>query len=355
VIRGRSIRRLCVPLCAALWVACSGVPAAVAETSRPLLLLPASNSSGRQDAETLVVPRILEEFRRHGIPMESGGELRELLREHRIRSVGQIGRDDAVILRNQSGGRALVFLGLDLYREDPSGAELGLSARLLDLETLTLSAAAIHGGTSESYGKSFGRGRITDIESLSIRVIRELVDQLLESEVAAPSREAPIRIALIPFENASSNRGASEILTTSFLSGLIARGYDVLEPGFSHELFLQEGRMHRGSIDLHSVDLLHREFGVHYVLTGSIESMTPARGDFEVSVPAARFHVRVVEASTGRIVLTHDFEGDGTISEGLFGRGRTTSTHRFLELAVDGFIDQLSETLREETHVRNEP
>lgn len=355
MIAGRSIRRLGVSLCAALWIALSGVPAAVAETSRPLLLLPASNPSGRQDAETLIIPRILEEFRRRGIPMESGGELRELLREHRIRSVGQIGRDDAVILRNQSGGRALLFLGLDLYHEDQSGAEVGLSARLLELDTMTLSAAAIHGGTSESYSKSFGRGRITNIDSLAIPVIRELVDQLLESEAAAPSRETRARIALIPFENASSNRGAGDILATALLSGLIARAYDVLEPGFSHELFLREGRMHRGSIDLHSIDLLHREFGINYVLTGSIESMNSAQGDLEVAVPAARFHVRVVEASTGRVVLTHDFEGDGTISEGLFGRGRMTSTHRFLELAVDEFIDQLSDTLREETHARNEP
>jgi TolB-like protein len=355
VNQGRFKWGLHAVFCGALWILLSGVCAAAADAGRPLLLLPANNPSGRQDAETVVVPRFLEELGRRGISVESSDEIRDLLRAHRIRSVGQIGRDDAVVLRNQSGGRALVFLGLDVYREDQAGAELGISARLLDLETLTLSAAATHGATSESYAKSFGRGRIKDIDALSIRVIAGLVDRLLASEAMGGKSEDRTKIALIPFENASSNRGASDILAAAFISGLMARAYAVLEPGFSHELFLREGRVHRGSIDLHSVETLHREFEVDYVLTGSIESMTAARGDLELAVPATRFHVRVIEAPSGRIVLTHDFEDDGSISEGLFGRGRTTALQPLLELAVDEFIDQLNDTLREETHARNRP
>jgi hypothetical protein len=319
------------------------------------LLLPADNPSSRQGAESLVLPRFIDEFRRRGIPIRESSEIRQLLRQYRIRSVGRIGRDDAVILRNQSGGRALVFLALDVYREDDNGAELGLSARILELDTLTLSAAAVHGGSSESYGKSFGRGRIAEVDSLSVPVVRELVDLLLESEAEAAKRTPEAHIALIPFENTSKTKRASDILTTALLAGLVENGYDVLEPGFSHDLFLQDGRMHRGSVEVDALTMLHEQFNTNYVVTGSIESMTPARGDLAVAVPEARFHLRLIEAPTGRIVLTHDFEGDGTISEGLFGRGRTTSMQRFLKLAVDKFTDRMTEHLREESHARNQP
>lgn len=327
---------------------------AAAESSRPLILLPPANPSGSRDAEELVQSLLLEEFRRRGIPVQdSRGELRTLLRKHRIRSVGQIGRDDAVILRNHSGGRALLFLSVDVYRDDSAGVEVGLSMRLLELDTLRLSAAAAYGATSETYGISFGRGRVHDVRELATRVVRELVDDLLGSEAMAPRRKVGARVAMVPLENPAKNAGASDIVEMALINGLLNRGFDVLEPGFSREQFIRNGLAHRGGIDLSSIEGLRDELDVDYVLTGSVETLEPARGDLSVAVPSARFHLRLLDTASGRIVWTDHFEGDGTMSEGFFGRGRRTSTHQFLELAIKELIDRMEDTLGEESHGRS--
>ena len=327
------MRRRCLVLLALLVVA----PVRVAADDAKIVVLPFANLTGRHAAFERILPEFYVQLGARGADVVRHDEIRGLLREHRIRALGQIGRRDARLLREETGARLAILGSLDIYRPELS-FEVNVSARVLDLETLEIRTAASRGLTVQETESWFAVGRAPDVETVMRTVVASLVEELaphLSTEEFARDRYHTCGlVAVVPLDDYSNSRYAAEVVQNLLVAELVTHDWSIVEPGFVREILLDEQRVARGGVSREVREILRRELGVCWVITGDLAAFEVSPSGQEAAVPHLNFALRLIDARQGGLRATIEVERDGSDGEGLFGMGREYSMARLTRVCT---------------------
>jgi hypothetical protein len=323
-----------------------GVPgrAEVVDAPPPILVLPFANLTGMSEGASMLSPRFYERLEGTEVRFVSDEELRPLLREHRIRSRGEIGSQDAEILRSRTGARAALLGSWDIY-EPGENPEVAVSARLLDLDAMVVVDAWSVALSGDDEAGLFAIGRVEEMEPLAGKVL-DLLFEKLTPALRAPARtaesEPPLsRVAVVAFDNVSAYDRAGDVASNILLSELVAHGFTVVEPGFVNEVLIDERARSKGAIDLGTLEALRARAEIDLLVTGVVERFEPARG--EEGVPELSVGARVLDAAAGRLVLAFDEEHSGRDAQTILGMGRHHSLGRLAGDVVRRFVERVDE------------
>jgi len=324
--------------------------AAVDSLPPEFLILPVVNYSEKVEAHNLLMPRLHHYLDQLGVTYRTSDELRPLLREHRIRSRGWIGLAATGILHRETQARYLLLGSWDILRVEIN-PEIGLSLRVLDLETLVVIAAVSVGLTGDDFTQALGLGRITSIEVLANIAMQRAVDALFPlptDMVPRMSYRGCFQVALIPFDNYSNIPNAGDIVTNIVLSRLLAQGYFVVEPGFVRELGLTLEIINRGGVDRESSQSILANFDACRVVTGTVEKFHVARGMPALTVPEIALGIRVMSPYDGNLYMMEELQGAGDDGEGMFQGGRIHALVPLANKILQDFLDDLAANNRED-------
>lgn len=317
-------------------------PAGVRAQESRIVVLPFANLTGRHEAFERILPEFYVQLGARGYDVVRHDSIRGLLRQHRIRALGQIGRDDARLLRDETGARLAILGSLDIYRPE-SSLEVNVSVRVLDLETLTIRTAVSRGLTVQETESWFATGRAPDVET----VMREVVGALVE-ELSPHLSEEPLPreryhtcglVAVIPLDDYSNSRYAAEVVQNLLMAELVAHDWSIVEPGFVREILLDEQRVARGGVSREVREILRRELGVCWVLTGDLAAFEVSPSGQDAAVPHLEFALRLIDARRGELRAALEVERDGADGEGLFGLGREYSMSRLTRVCTKDVVE----------------
>lgn len=149
------------------------------------------------------------------------------------------------------------------------------------------------------------------------------------------------RVAVIPFENLSEDRGAAARMTRYFVTELLnAEVFDVVEPGEVTNAMVKVGSVRAAEMTPEMIVDLGRDFSAQALFLGSVtESGTVRSGSTSESV--VTLDVRLVETETGVVVWSTTVTRTGRgFWSGLFGTGGATMGEVSRQVAREA-IDQL--------------
>lgn len=314
------------------------------DAAPPILVLPFANLTETSEAASVLTPRFYERLEGTGVRFVRDEELRPLLREHRIRSRGEIGSRDAETLRSRTGARLALLGSWDIY-ESGESTEIAVSARLLDLEGMVVLGAWSVARSGQDDVGLFGVGRVGEMEPLAAKVLDLLFEKLMPA-LRAPARtdggESPLsRVAVVAFDNVSDYDRAGDVVTNVVLSELGARGFTVVEPGLVNEVLIDERSRSKGMIELRTLEALRARAEIGLLVTGVVERFEPARG--EEAVPEFAVGARVLDAAAGRLLLAFEDERSGRDAETVLGMGRRHSVGRLAGDVVRRFVERVDD------------
>lgn len=133
------------------------------------------------------------------------------------------------------------------------------------------------------------------------------------------------RVAALPFENLSDDRGAAARMSRYFVSELLnVEAFDVVEPGEVSDAMATVGTLRVAELTPALIVDLGRRFGAQALFLGSVtESTTVRRGSASESV--VTIDVRMVETETGVVIWSTTLTETGRgFWSGLFGTNGST-------------------------------
>ena len=325
-----------------LWICILALPAreAVAkeEYGGKLAILPLENSSGRLKALRLTDSCLAWYLADHGFSVLPDSQLRPILRAHRIRSVGSIGRTGAELLWHEAGVRYLLLGSIDVF-EEGALPEAALSLRILDVTTLRIVWAGSGAGSGQDGSWLFGMGKTADIGILLDRIVGRLLAPLAN---CFPDRcvigTTGYTAAIIPLENYSDDMHAGDIATNILLTRLVALGIDVVEPGLVEDILVRRQVMPRGEIDLETLKAIRRECRASLLVTGAVDQFQPGRGDALTANPLLELSIRFLRSGAS-VQAIRAGQTAGDRAETIFGLGREYSMGRLLRGQIDRLLD----------------
>lgn len=314
---------------------------AQARTTR-IVVLPFANLTGRHAAYERVLPEFYAGLDSLGHEVVDHEEIRPLLRRHRIRALGQIGRQDARILREETGARLAILGSLDIYQPNRS-LEVNVSARVLDLETLTIRRAVSRGLSVQETASWFQLGRATDVESVMHEVVGSVIEDLQPFLYEEPPRRDRYHtcglVAVVPLDDYSNSRYAAEIVQNLLIAELVANDWSIVEPGFVREVLLDEQKVAQGGVSREVREILRRDLGVCWVITGDLADFAVSPSGQEAAVPVIEFALRLVDARRGSLLATVEIRRAGDDGEGLFRFGREYSMARLTRSCMKDVLE----------------
>jgi|GEM_PF-1494606 len=311
--------------------------------STRLAIVPFANNTGQGEAHALLMPTLERLLRDRGHDLVTSGELRPLLREHRVRSRGWIGKLGAQLIGDRTGVRFLLLGSWDVLKTQ-GNIEIGVSLRVLDLDRMVLVNAVSMAGTGEDKVSWLDLGRVTELEVLATAVLEQALADLLplpEYEEVPLSWRGCNHVAVIPLDNYSATEHAGDIVTNILLSRLLSAGYFVVEPGFVRELGLAREVLNRGGVDRGSAQAILDSLGACQVITGDVQRFDPARGLPTISVPRFAAGFRSSSTRTGALYLMRELDGAGSEGEGLFQWGRQHAITPLIADKISRFVKDL--------------
>lgn len=118
------------------------------------------------------------------------------------------------------------------------------------------------------------------------------------------------RIAVLPFENLTSDEYASEKIRRIVITELLSRNRDVIEPGEVTRLLRESKIKSLGSIKTAEVQDLGKALEVDAVMMGSVEAFGIGRG-VSVTYPEVTINLRLLETSSGNIIWSMRYTSGG--------------------------------------------
>lgn len=322
----------------------SAQEATAALDSIDVVVLPFANYTGRYEALDSVLPVFYSGVELGGLRVMTHEELRPLLRRHRTRVVGEISQRAMRILREETGAEFAVVGSIDVYEPDTS-FEVLISARVIDLRDERVVSAVSVGRTVQETERVFGRGRASEIEEVIGLVVSEFLESIRPSlsGIVAPQTRYHMcgLVAVVPMDDYSSRRHGARVIENLLIAELIRRDWAVVEPGVLREVLLDHSQAARGGVSDEVLELLRRELGTCFVLTGAVEDFALAPAGGEVAVPHLDYGIRLIDAREMRLVDAVNESRNGLQGETVFGRGREYSMARLARASIEDLLEDL--------------
>ena len=326
-----------------------GLTTSVSAQESDLVILPVANHTGLAAAQAELEPILEQALAARGWRLLTSGELRPVLREFRIRSRGWIGSEAAKRVSDHTGARYLLLGSWDIFRQGEH-PEVGFSLRLLDTATMTLVKAVSCGTTGEDQVGWLGLGKVTSCGELARRLLDQALIGWSPRDIAAAPAAAGPTVVLVPLDNFSTTENAGAVLDGVLVSGLVQRGYHVVEPGFVREVAIARESYLVGGLDRATSAALQATFGANLVLTGAVDRFAPAAGDPHVSAPHVACGLRAIDPGQGLVRLAREIDLAGDKHDGLFQAGRINGLIPLTESALNMFINDLKFLESEESN-----
>jgi hypothetical protein len=109
------------------------------------------------------------------------------------------------------------------------------------------------------------------------------------------------KLAVLPFENFTSDEYAGEKIRRAVVADLLSRGIDVVEPGEITRAVRELKIKSLSVMILSEVQKLGKASGADTVMMGSVECYGVSRG-ISVSYPEVTVNLKVLETSTGKVL-----------------------------------------------------
>jgi hypothetical protein len=300
----------------------------------PIVLMPILNLSGYREQIRSVDSLLQLVLREHEVDLLTGSDLRTVLKKNRIRSNGRVNAAVAETIRLETGYRYLMLCAVDFYTPEPV-AEIALSGRILDLNNVAIMSASSAASSSIEHVRPFLQDAPFDKDRLTEIVVRALIrDLAVASFPATDSGTESTGLVIVPFENGTGLVRASDIAGNILLTTLFRSGYHVVEPGLVHELFLSNGFLPVGEIDLVTLDQLHELYRPDYLITGCVEDFLSAQEGRTGEGALFEFTTRVLESNSGRLLAGSYHCRKGNDDELILGIGREESTGNMMMQAI---------------------
>jgi len=227
---------------------------------------------------------------------------------------------------------------------------LAASVRVYSAATGTLSRATFRGQSGLDRRSLLGLGTIEGLEALVPVVAGELVDGLpgTGGEAESPARGGRLgghgTLALVPFTGTTEWRATqnAETVTEAARARLLAQGLPLISPNVLQGILrrLQGGAW--GGVTAETRAALREQAGAVAILTGSVEAYAISGSGAEPE-PYVTVALRVVEATTGRVLWTGSMERRGWDHGGLFRRGRVYSRGELTEQILEKLTARLEQ------------
>ena len=175
-------------------------------------------------------------------------------------------------------------------------------------------------------------------------VLPESKDVPLSAAPPARLRHPKKRLFVLPFKNSSDYRDHpyGEIVAQRLMQALEASGQVVVLDGQLLDRFLSENGIARENLlEAFWTKELHKTFGVHVVVSGSLTHLNVAATrssvsqDVEVGLAIARIKARLVDASTANIIRTYTGRNPLYKSKEIGEFNQERSILRAIDIGVD--------------------
>jgi TolB-like protein len=326
------------------------------EAGRTIALFPVQDRPGDGAAAAAVDTALRGELDGLGRLVDPD-DTRDALRRLRIRNGDRV---SPLLLRRLGAELGAGWLvSATLHEADRSMVPgVTVSVRLYSAESGELLWAGFRGGSGLDRRTVLGLGVIDDVEVLTPLVVRDLLRDLPEAPGGAVrSGEARASglgtLAVVPFTGTTALQAtlSAEAVTEAAQARLFADGIRLVSPNRLHDVLrrLQGGQW--GGVSAETRAALERTAGADAILTGAVEAFDLGGGEAEPE-PQVAIALRLLEASTGRILWTGSAERSGSDSQGLFRRGRIHSRGALTARVVETLVRRL---FRENIQVARRP
>lgn len=150
------------------------------------------------------------------------------------------------------------------------------------------------------------------------------------------------RVAVVPFENLSTEQGTANYVTRVVMTELLATGaFDIVEPGEVNRVLESIGQSRPAELSLDKLKALGEQLSVQCVIFGSVGESSTLRSS-SISTHVISLDMRMTECATGTTVWSANTNtvGPGAIAR-LFGAGETTrgeAIHNAARRAVKALV-----------------
>ncbi|MEJ2084955.1 MAG: hypothetical protein P8Y44_04655, partial [Acidobacteriota bacterium] len=168
------------------------------------------------------------------------------------------------------------------------------------------------------------------------------MDRSPESSPSRTQSQGLGRVALVPFTGyvEQDALGVADAVTEASRAVLIRQGLHLAAPGcVSQALRLQRAQVW-GELTAEARTYLETECGADSLLTGSVAHWEINGSAYE-PVPEIALAMRLLNASSGRILWMSSIEKTGRSSESLFRAGRIYSRGRLLDRILTRLTDEM--------------
>jgi TolB-like protein len=145
-------------------------------------------------------------------------------------------------------------------------------------------------------------------------------------------------IAVLPFDNFTSDEYAGEKIRRSVITELLLRGIDVIEPGEVTRVLRELKVKSLGSIKMADIQGIGKTLGAEAVMIGSVETFGISKG-ITVSYPEVSINLMLLETSSGNIIwsVSHTAGGASFWSRHFGSEGITLSetSRKVIKEAID--------------------
>ena len=151
------------------------------------------------------------------------------------------------------------------------------------------------------------------------------------------------RVAVVPFENLSSEQGISNYTTRVFLTELLATGsFDIVEPGEVTRVVGSLGTGRGAELSLEQLKKVGKDLNVQAVIFGTVGESADVRSNSGVNAHVVSLDVRMVDTEAGTTIWSAvvNTSGPGLLSR-LVGAGdqtRGTSIRKAVRKAIATLI-----------------
>lgn len=349
---------------AALFVTAGGLSPAAAAVR--MAVLPFQNVSGHVDGPKVLMPAIEGILRHKGYELLEREPLEAFLFEHRVRNTGMLSTRLARLLAERHGVQAILVGSIDLYRDLPDNPQLGLSARLVSPERGILWSLA-DGLTGDEFTTVFLVGTIRSPGVLAGKLAARAFEDLpgpsnLTGErsrgpgawrlfrggprsvfrAASLADQQPVRVAVLPFENATERKGAA-IITTDVLLAELARHtrFRPVELGDTVEALLELKAAPYGAIDVETLRGLREKTGAEAAILGTVQIYDEGIRRQATTSPEVGLDARMLDTRTGRILWMAYHEANGDDTQIALDFGRVRSMVPLLRKVIREMLDSL--------------
>ncbi|GEM_PF-1771791 len=307
-----------------------------------IAVLPLENLSSAADAVGRVMPVLRGYIEERGLKVLDDSLVRDFMVKNRFRERGVITSELSRRLREQYGVH-YAYVGSIITFKDANPPKFALIGRVVDTSNGDILWTNYASATGNDFAGLFGVGKITEMDRLIPVVVKRFISSLSEDALTA-RKDGRLRIAVLPFRNATKMVGAGKIAAYMFLSGLMnVPGLQPVEYGDIRKEVISLNMREIGELSFSSIEGLSKTMNIDLILLGSVEEYSPSV--VEAIPPRVSFTSKLIDAHSKRLLWLDDIELDGNDEIKILDLGKLRSVDMVAYNAVRKMIKRMEERI----------